>query len=146
MIQSQIKDLQEKIMEVGGVRLRSCQSKVATTKGLLDLANESITKAEVGQAKAERDVTKLAKALESNDAKLAEVDGELDIVEKDLQACTADLDVLREKVQEAQDASTDVQEDLAQSKTELDEKLADINAFRKLEVSACIFSKACIFS
>ncbi|ORX37975.1 RecF/RecN/SMC N terminal domain-domain-containing protein [Kockovaella imperatae] len=134
VIQSQIKDLQEKIMEVGGVRLRSCQSKVSTTKGLLDLANESITKAEVGQTKAERDIVKLAKALEANGTKLAEADGELEVVERDLQACTADLTVLREKVQEAQDASTDVQEDLAQSKTELDEKLADINAFRKLEM------------
>ena len=135
VIQAEIKRLQEKIMEVGGVRLRAIQSKVSTTKGLLDLANESITKAEVGQAKAERDVTKLGKALEGNTAKLEELEAEMATVEGDLQACTSDLNVLREKVQEATDASTDVQEALEQSKAELDEKLGDINAFRALEVS-----------
>ena len=127
-------------MEIGGVRLRSCQSKVSTTKGLLDLANESITKAEVGQTKAERDIVKLSKALESNSAKLSEVEGDLEVVEGDLQACTADLNILREKVQEVQDASGDVQENLAESKAELDEKSANINAFRKLEVSCLLLS------
>lgn len=111
-----------------------------TTKGLLDLANESITKAEVGQAKAERDAEKLVKSIEANKAKLQEADAELDVVEGDLQACTSDLNVLREKVQEAVDASTDVQEALAQSKAELDEKLEDINGFRALEVRTCLFT------
>lgn len=133
-INEQIKDLQNKILEVGGVKLRAIQSKVITTKGLLDLANESITKAEVGQAKAERDAEKLAKSIEANKGKLEEADAELEAVEGDLQACTADLNVLREKVQEAVDASTDVQEALAQSKAELDEKTEGINGFRALEV------------
>jgi structural maintenance of chromosome 4 len=49
-ISEQIKELQNKILEVGGVKLRAIQSKFSTTKGLLDLANDAITKAEVGQA------------------------------------------------------------------------------------------------
>jgi structural maintenance of chromosome 4 len=47
-ISNEIKALQDQILEVGGVKLRAIQSKVTNTKGLLDLANESITKAEVG--------------------------------------------------------------------------------------------------
>lgn len=133
-INDQIKELQNKILEVGGVKLRAIQSKVATTKGLLDLANESITKAEVGQAKAERDAEKLEKAIASNTEKLEEVNAELEVVGGDLSACLADLAVIREKVQEAMDASTDVQEALAASKAELDEASTDINAFRALEV------------
>ena len=100
----------------------------------MDLANESVTKAEVGQAKAERDAEKLNKAIESNSIKLEEVDAELEVVNGDLAACTADLNILKEKVQEAMDASTDVQEALAESKAELDEKLTVTNAFRALEV------------
>lgn len=137
-INEQVKELQNKILEVGGVKLRAIQSKVQTTKGLLDLANESIIKAEVGQAKAERDAEKLVKSIEANRVKLEETDAELAVVEGDLQACTSDLNVLKEKVQEAVDASTDVQEALSQSKAELDEKTEGINGFRALEVSAFI--------
>ena len=43
--------------------------------------------------------------------------------------------MIKEKVQEAQDASADEHEALQASKAELDEKTTDINAFRKLEVS-----------
>lgn len=146
-ISDQIKELQNKILEVGGVKLRAIQSKVVTTKGLLDLANESITKAEVGQAKAERDVEKLTKSIDASKAKMEEVQAELDIVDGDLQACTADLNVLREKVQEAVDASTDVQDALAQSKAELDEKMEGINSFRALEVSLSnVAEESCSFA
>ncbi|RSH93703.1 hypothetical protein EHS25_006350 [Saitozyma podzolica] len=133
-ISDQIKELQNKILEVGGVKLRAIQSKVTTTKGLLDLANEAITKAEVGQAKAERDAEKLNKAIEGNTAKLEEVEAELGVVQDDLSAVQGDLETIRSKVQEAKDASEEVQRDLAESKAELDEKMSDINAFRKLEM------------
>jgi len=133
-ITEQIKELQNKILEVGGVRLRAIQSRVTTTKGLLDLANEAITKAEVGQAKAQRDVDKLQKAIEGNKATLGEVEAELEVVEGDLVSITGDLEVIRGKVQEAMDASTDVQDALGESKKELDEKLEGINGFRALEV------------
>ncbi|WVR08284.1 hypothetical protein IAU60_005331 [Kwoniella sp. DSM 27419] len=134
VISEQIKSLQNKILEVGGVRLRAIQSKVTTTKGLLDLANEAITKAEVGQAKAQRDMEKAAKSIEKNKASLEEVDAELEVVEGDLQACSADLATIREKVQEAMDASEDVKDALGDSKKELDEKSEGINAFRALEM------------
>ena len=135
MISDQIKELQNKILEVGGVKLRAIQSKVATTKGLVDLANESITKIEVGLAKAERDVEKLEKALVTNKANMEGVNAELQVVDGDLGACSADLAVIKEKVQEVMDASAEIQEALATSKAELDEKSMDINAFRALEVS-----------
>ncbi|EIW71748.1 hypothetical protein TREMEDRAFT_27197 [Tremella mesenterica DSM 1558] len=133
-ISDQIKSLQNQILEVGGVRLRAIQSKVSITKGLVDLANEAITKAEVNQAKSQRDAEKLEKTILSNQEKLKEVETELSVVEGDLQAVSADLNVIRDKVQEAQDSSTDVQEALSASKLELDEKSADINAFRTLEM------------
>lgn len=105
-----------------------------TTKGLLDLANDAITKAEVGQAKAQHDVEKLQKAIKSNTAKMEEVDAELETVEGDLKAISDDLATLRQSVEEAQDTSTDVKEQLAESKAKLDEASTEINAFRKIEM------------
>ena len=133
-ISDEIKSLQQKILDVGGVKLRAIQSKVSTTKGLLDLANDAITKAEVGQAKAVREVEKLGKAIEGNTVKLQEAEAELAVVQGDLDAVTGDLECIRAKVQEAVEASGDVQETLAESKKELDEKNGEINKFRKLEM------------
>ncbi|OCF77743.1 hypothetical protein I204_01743 [Kwoniella mangroviensis CBS 8886] len=133
-INEQIKSLQNKILDVGGVRLRAIQSKVSTTKGLLDLANEAITKAEVGQSKSQRDSTKLTKSIDKNQLALEEVESELEVVENDLKECSNDLNVIKSKVQEAQDASEDGKEALGESKKELDEKMQGINAFRALEM------------
>ncbi|WVN86971.1 uncharacterized protein L203_102146 [Cryptococcus depauperatus CBS 7841] len=133
-ITEDIKSLQEKILEVGGVRLRAIQSKVSTTKGLLDLANESITKAEIGQAKSERDNEKLEKSIIKNKNSLEEVEAELEIVEGDLKACSSDLEAIRGRLQETNDSNDDLREALMEKKTTLDEKLEGINAFRALEM------------
>ena len=66
---------------------------------------------------------------------MEEVTAELEVVDGDLNACSGDLAVIREKVQEAVEACTDVEEALAASKADLDEKTSNINAFRALEVS-----------
>nr|XP_019043245.1 hypothetical protein I302_07819 [Kwoniella bestiolae CBS 10118]OCF22175.1 hypothetical protein I302_07819 [Kwoniella bestiolae CBS 10118] len=133
-INEQIKSLQNKILDVGGVKLRAIQSKVSTTKGLLDLANEAITKAEVGQSKSQRDSEKLNKSIEKNRSALEEVEGELEAVENDLKACSSDLEVIKSKVQEAVDASEYGKDALEESKRDLDEKMQGINAFRALEM------------
>lgn len=139
-ISDDIKSLQNKILEVGGVRLRAIQSKVSTTKGLLDLANESITKAEVGQAKAARDVEKLENSIANNKTTLEEVGEELELVESNLEGCTADLNKVVDSIQQVNDSSDDINEDFEQSKQQLEEKQAGINAFRALEVSFYFFS------
>ncbi|KIR56495.1 hypothetical protein I315_00669 [Cryptococcus gattii Ru294] len=133
-ISDDIKSLQNKILEVGGVRLRAIQSKVSTTKGLLDLANESITKAEVGQAKAARDVEKLENSIASSKTTLEEVVEELELVESNLEGCTADLNKVIDSIQQVNDSSDDINEDFEQSKQQLEEKQAGINAFRALEM------------
>lgn len=133
-INDDIKSLQNKILEVGGVRLRAIQSKVSITKGLLDLANESITKAEVGQAKAERDVEKLERSIANNNTTLEEVVEELELVESNLEGCTADLNKVIDSIQQVNDSSDDINEDFEQSKQLLEEKQAGINAFRALEM------------
>lgn len=134
VIQDQIKELQAKILEIGGVKLRAMQSKVANTKGMIDLAGDNIVKAEVAQAKAQRDGEKLEKTIASNTAVLEQLQSECEVVEADLASCQADLETITAKVQEAQDGMEDVHETLAEAKQELDEKLSYINAFRSLQV------------
>ena len=62
---------------MGGTNLRVQQSKVQDLRGMIDHANDRLTKAEVGRSKAEKDVEKLDKALKKNQAALEEVEAEL---------------------------------------------------------------------
>lgn len=133
-IEEQIKDLQEKILEVGGVKLRALQSKVGNTKNLIELAGENMTKAEVAQAKAERDSEKLEKALAGSAEKLKELETELVTIEADWKGCSNDLRTIETKVNEAQVGMEAVQDTLTEAKQELEEKTASINSFRALEL------------
>lgn len=135
VISDQIKELQNRILEVGGVRLRAIQSKFTTTKGLLDLANDSVTKAEVGQAKASHDAEKMQKSIKSNTIKLDEVEIELADFDADLAVCIKQLEEIRDSLQKAQDETSEFQEDLAEAKAELDEASTEINSFRKFEMT-----------
>lgn len=122
-------------MEVGGVRLRSQQAKVEGIKEMSDHANDQLTKAEVGRAKAEKDLVKLEKALKNNSAALADLEEELAILEKSIREKAAGLDHLRKNVDEAKSVLEDKSEELAEMKALLDEKNADMNKFRAREVS-----------
>lgn len=133
-IEAQIKELQNHILEIGGVKLRAVQSKVVNTKEQIELANESITKAQVGQSKNERDAEKLEKSIAANEGKLEEIQQELAIVEEDLTGSTNGRQVIEDMLKGASDTMETVQDTLEEAKTELDEKTASINAFRALEM------------
>lgn len=133
-IENQIKELQEKILEVGGVKLRALQSKVTNTRSLIEMAGDNMTKAEVAKAKAERDSTSLEKTVAENQVKSKELEAEMDIVASDCKACTTDLQTIKSKVEEAQNALEFAQETLTEAKAELEEKTGSINAFRALEL------------
>jgi structural maintenance of chromosome 4 len=133
-IDTQIKALHEKILEVGGVKLRALQSKVVNTRTLIDLAGDNLTKAEVAKAKAERDTEKYDKALATDATKVEEIDGELETVESDLKACVADFQTIQSRVDEAKIGMESVQDVLGEAKKELEEKATSINSFRAFEV------------
>ena len=133
-IKSDIKGLQDKILEIGGVRLRSQKSKVDGLKQQMDHINETITKAEVNKAKAERDSEKLEGTLGSADIALKELDGELEVLDDELGVCNEDLANVRTQVEKAQTIADSAKEDLVEMKAELDEKMVSLNKFRAKEV------------
>lgn len=134
-IQGEIKVLQDKILEVGGVRLRSQQVKVEGIKEMSDHTNDQLTKAEVGRAKAERDMVKLDKAIKVNTIALEEIEEELAALEKNIRGNAAGLEHIRTQLDQAKDVLDERSLDLAEIKKILDEKLAHMNKFRAREVS-----------
>lgn len=75
-IEQAIKDLEKKILDIGGARLLTQKSKVEGLRLHINLANDEITKAEVAKAKAEKDSAKLDGTIETNRASLGEAENE----------------------------------------------------------------------
>lgn len=134
-IEKEIQALQDKILEIGGTRLRSQKTKVDGIKEMIDLANDQITKAEVGKAKSEKDTEKLAHGIESAEAQLGELKAEVEELDEMLGACQADVAGVREKVEMGQEVAEKHTQELEEMKTDLDDKTKQINHFRKKEVS-----------
>ncbi|KAG8929532.1 hypothetical protein FRC02_005473, partial [Tulasnella sp. 418] len=133
-IESEIQSLQNKILDIGGVRMRSQKSKVDGIKEMIDLANEQLTKAEVGKSKSEKDSERLTAAIASAEKQLEELKEELDELESVLAACLEDMNGLKEKVELAQEVAEKHSQELEEMKAELDERKALINKFREREM------------
>jgi structural maintenance of chromosome 4 len=133
-ISKAIKDLEQKILEIGGARLLTQKSKVDGIKLHINLANDEITKAEVAKAKAEKDSAKLDTLIEVNKTALEEAETELANMNNQLGDLTGFVTELRGQVENAQAAAENSREDLETLKAELDEKDQQIEAFRQKEV------------
>ena len=133
-IESKIKVLQEKILEVGGVRLRTQQAKVQDLKAQIDLATDRLTKAEVGVAKSDKDAAKMSKNLETNQAALEASEADLAELVEQINNGTADSDLVRASVEQAQAVLDEKKDELAEMKKILDDKVAVTVQFRKREV------------
>lgn len=129
-----ISDLQDKILEVGGVKLRSQRSKVDDIKGMIELANEQLFKAEAGKTKCEKDRKKYTASIESHEVALREAEEEMAALEADLQTCQADVQKLQKAVSQAEAAKDTYEENLKELKEELDEKLKLTLSFRAKQV------------
>ncbi|CCO32987.1 Structural maintenance of chromosomes protein 4 AltName: Full=Cell untimely torn protein 3 [Rhizoctonia solani AG-1 IB] len=128
-----IADLEEQILEVGGVKLRSQRSKVDDIKAMLQLANDQQLKAETGRTRSEKERKKYIANIESNQTTLEEIEEELTALNENLQTCRADMQKLQQAVSQAEEAKDTYEDSLKELKEELDEKLKLTLSFRAKE-------------
>lgn len=138
-IETEIKDLQDQILAVGGTKLRVQQTKVADIKERLELLSDRLTKAQVAGAKAEKDIVKLDKALETNKVTEEELESELDELEKAIAKNNKGSETFREQVEAVQNTLEEAREALTERKSELDAISGQMKKFRAEEVS-CLTS------
>ena len=84
-IEGEIKSLQDKILEVGGDRLRAQKSKVDQIKEQTVLINDRITKSQVAKSKAEKDITKFENSLTKSQRELEELNEKIEQLEEEIQ-------------------------------------------------------------
>ncbi|SCZ99488.1 BZ3500_MvSof-1268-A1-R1_Chr3-1g06035 [Microbotryum saponariae] len=133
-IEGQINALQNKILEVGGVRLRGQQTKVQDLKSQIDLANERLTKAEVGKAKSEKDAAKLTKSIGANQKALEAAQQELEELMQQMQGGDEEVSAVRDAVAKAQAVLESKTDELAEMKRTLDAQIEIMTQFRKREM------------
>ena len=133
-LEQEIRELQDKIMEVGGVRLRAQKAKVDGLKEQIDTLTEEISNLEVAKSKAEKQQIKHRKAYADAEQELAAAAKELETVAIEVKDQDNDASRSRCKAEEAQEALNSKQEEIAALKTELDDKTAELNGTRAVEI------------
>ncbi|KAG6860855.1 hypothetical protein C0995_006719 [Termitomyces sp. Mi166 len=133
-VEAAIKELEQKILDIGGSRLLKQKSTVEGIKLHINLANDEITKAEVAKAKAAKDLTRCETAIQSNTISFQEAEAELEELDGTLEELTTYVNQLRAKVEDAQEAANSSKEDLDNLKAEVDAKDQEIEEFRKKEL------------
>ncbi|KDR85857.1 hypothetical protein GALMADRAFT_109359 [Galerina marginata CBS 339.88] len=134
-IEQDIKDLEKKILDVGGSKLLTQKSKVEGIRLHIKLANDEMTKAEVAKAKAEKDVVKLEGSIKTNSTALEEAEGEVEEYDKELVDLVNHVAELKDNVESAQAAAENSKEDLDNLKVQLDEQEDRIATFRQKEMA-----------
>ncbi len=134
-IESAIKELQDRILEVGGIELRTQQSKVDGMNQMIELTNERLTKATVAGKKSEKDLAKAQQHVVDHEKSLSALEAELAGVNSGVNVNSKDADAAQLKVQKARDNLEDLQSKREEIQEKLDEFTEGVNAFRALEVS-----------
>ncbi|EPE05172.1 nuclear condensin complex subunit smc4 [Ophiostoma piceae UAMH 11346] len=133
-VEEEIKTLQDKIMEVGGEKLRAQRAKIDATKEQLASNSEETSNAEVRKAKAEKLLVKLEKDHAKASKEMEVAIGDLEALETETQSQDENAETLKAAVEEAQEDLLLKKQLLAELKEELDEKAAELNTTRAVEI------------
>ncbi|CAG8758933.1 15079_t:CDS:2, partial [Funneliformis caledonium] len=133
-IEEDIKILQDKILEIGGDKLRAQKSKVDHVKEQLVLINERIIKSQVAKSKAEKDRIKIENSLAKSEGELEELNNDIEKLTEEIQQKTEVARSIRIKADEAISILESKKEELDEIKEKLDEKTEIINRIRAIEL------------
>jgi structural maintenance of chromosome 4 len=133
-IEQEIKALQDQIMEIGGVRLRSQKAKVDGLRGQIETLSDEMSSAEVNRSKAEKNKTKQEKAKKEAESELSKLEAEFEKVQGTMQQQGKQLSVAQSSSSEAQDELDTKKEELQGLKTDLTARTEELNVSRGAEI------------
>ncbi|KAL9052323.1 MAG: hypothetical protein Q9162_005467 [Coniocarpon cinnabarinum] len=133
-IEGEIRDLQEKIMDVGGVKLRGQKAQVDSLKDQIKNLQEQIAGAEVDLARETKLKAKHEKSSNDAEADIATVEKEVEQLSDEEQRQTNDLGASRKEADEAQEALESKREVMEALKNELDERTVGLRQSRGEEI------------
>jgi len=102
-LENEIKELQDKIMEVGGVRLRGQKAKVDGLKEQIETLTDEISNAEIAKSKAEKQQIKHQKTFSETEHELVAAAEELEQLTSEVKVQATDASGSKCKAEEAQE-------------------------------------------
>ncbi|ANB14397.1 condensin subunit SMC4 [Sugiyamaella lignohabitans] len=133
-LEQDVADLQEKIMDAGGVRLRVQKSKVDGIKEQIELVNTRLANGLKENAKANNDFKKHSKTIDNCEAEISASTQELEEANKELSEKQLIIQQFEQLVSQLSDQLEEKQEILDELKSELDAKQKDIDSLRSREI------------
>lgn len=133
-IENEIKALQHRIMEVGGIKLRSQKGRVDGIREQLETLNEQVAASDLSKVKAEKNFVKSEKAFTSSTQELDTVGVDLEKLKEEMALHSSTARESAAKAEEAQMYLEEKREELAVLKADLDEKMGDLNKTRAAEI------------
>nr|KAJ3421945.1 hypothetical protein HK105_001747 [Polyrhizophydium stewartii] len=133
-IQAQIAALQEQILEVGGVKLRTQNARVESLLDQIKMLQAKTTKLRAEKSSRTNSLRKLSKSVAKREAELESLDAETNEIKASLDSQSAAAHQVRQRVKAAQDHLEDMAEQFEKMKEARDEKVAELNASRSRQV------------
>ncbi|EXJ94813.1 structural maintenance-chromosome 4 [Capronia coronata CBS 617.96] len=133
-LEAEIQALQDKIMEVGGIQLRSQKARVDGLKERIDLLNDDISNAEVALTKNEKLKVKNEKAKADAEKELESLAKDFERLEEDIAKHKSGATELRTRADQTQEEQDSMKEELAALKKDLDTQTSELNSTRAVEI------------
>lgn len=135
-IEQEIKQLQDRIMEIGGIRLRTQKAKVDNLQDQLNIINDRIANADVLKIKKEKDKLKFEKSINDSKNELQSIETQVSHVKTNIDKKTKLIDSIRLKIEKIQKEIDDKTEELSEIKSRQDKEMEMNNAARAKEIEA----------
>jgi structural maintenance of chromosome 4 len=132
-IEVQIKELQDRILEVGGVRLRSQKAKVDSISEQMDFVNDRLSKARVGKVAAEKNLEKILKNCEKVQKELEECETQIAELKMEMESKTLVAVEVKKRFDEMNGSQAEAKQQLEDLKNLVDERTEQISKFRTVE-------------
>lgn len=131
-LESQIKELEEKIMNAGGVELRLQNSKVDSIKQKIEIINERTSSDKMSIRKLENDIKRHNKIVQESEKELEDVEQE--ILEIRSQQQDSVLEALESQAKQIESEKEEKEGELETMKIEMEEKAQKMNKFKSIEI------------
>ncbi|KAJ3044213.1 hypothetical protein HDV00_002891 [Rhizophlyctis rosea] len=134
IIEDEIKQLHEKIMEVGGVKLRVQKAKCDGINEQIEGVRGAITKLQAERTTRKKNLGKVMAGIAKKEHEGQETLGLLEGVRGELEGQMSGARDLRQRVNEAKEVMREKEDELESLKAELNQREETVNEMRKVEV------------
>ncbi|KAJ3336067.1 hypothetical protein HDU93_003717 [Gonapodya sp. JEL0774] len=133
-VEDAVADLQNKILEIGGTKLRAQSSRVEDVVAKIESTNDKITQATVSKSSSEKLIEKTLKANTAAAKELADAEKQLEAVKQEVDAKMDAAAEIKRKADKAQEILDAQKEKILNLITEQKARHASIQKFKRVEL------------